>query len=71
MSSPDPLAVWCTAHPEELQAFAGQYVALSPKGGILAHGTDFFKVHQEASRKEPEAVYQLVPDAEVMVLWLR
>ena len=70
MQTPDPLASWCASHPDDLREFAGQYIALSPKGGILAHGMEFSKVHDQAVQKEPGAIFFLVPDAEVMVLWL-
>ena len=65
------VARWCAGHQKELQAYAGQYVAISSKRGIVAHGADFSRVHEEGIRQDPEAVFLLVPDAEVMVLWLR
>ncbi|GEM_PF-4341890 len=71
MEPDDTLAAWCSAHQEELKGYAGQYVALSPKTGVLAHGTTFPKVHEEAVRKDAQAVFLLAPDTEVMVLCLR
>jgi hypothetical protein len=62
------LAQWCAEHESELQSFSGQYVALGSRGGIIAHGTDLDRVSKEALAKDPDAVFHLVPDAEVMVL---
>ena len=67
----DALIQWCADHQAEIQAYAGQYVAISPQQGILAHGVDFRRVYDEAVRKDPAAVFQLVPDAGLLVLWLR
>ena len=67
----DPLIQWCVQHQSEIQAYAGQYVAISPRQGILAHGIDFRRVYDEAVRKDPDAVFQLVPDAGLLVLCLR
>lgn len=68
--SVDPLVRWCAEHQEEIQEFAGQYVAISARRGILAHGMDFARVYEEGRKKDPLAIFHLVPDAGVMVLWL-
>ena len=67
----DPILAWCAAHQQEIQSYAGQYIAISAEKGIVAHGTDFAKVHEMGIRKDSRAVFELVPDTGIMILCLR
>lgn len=66
----DPVLAWCAAHQQEIQAHAGQYVAISAQKGIVAHGMDFSEVYDKGIRKDPHAIFELVPDTGIMILCL-
>lgn len=65
---PDPVSRWWADHLGEIDSYAGQYVAISGRHGIVAHGTDFSKVHEKAVQKDPDAVFRFVPTAGVLVV---
>ena len=65
---PEEVVRWCAGHQADIQEHAGQYVGISAKLGIVAHGLDFAAVHAEACRKDPEAVFEFVPPPGILVV---
>ena len=65
---PEEVARWCSGHQAEIQECAGQYVGISARLGIVAHGLDFAKVHAEARSKDPDAVFEFVPPPGILVV---
>ena len=60
---------WQRAHPEAAKEFAGQWVAIGPKG-ILAHGEELRAVRNKAEKKGwAQPLLWKVPPKGILAFW--
>ncbi|MBU1262049.1 hypothetical protein KKG61_04325 [bacterium] len=58
---------WLAAHPEEEAKYKGEYIAVVEEK-IVAHGSDFIKVIEEAKVYSDDPLFAKVPQWEVMAV---
>lgn len=60
--SENPIGDWISQNQQQMSKFAGQYVAIHARRGIIANGTSFLRVHQQIEESDcaGEVVIDLV-----------
>jgi hypothetical protein len=60
-------AQWLASHPEILQKYRGQYIAVSGKR-VIAHGKHLRAVLQKARKIDPEPLIDKIPVQDTLIL---
>ncbi|MBI2503927.1 MAG: hypothetical protein HYW07_11930 [Candidatus Latescibacteria bacterium] len=60
-------ALWLASHPEILQKYRGQYIAVSGER-VIAHGKHLRAVLQKARKIDPEPLIDKVPAQDTLIL---
>lgn len=57
----DPDYVWLVEHPEVLERYVGQWIAVKD-GRVIASGKEFGRVASEAKKVASDPLFQRVPE---------